>query len=91
MMKGNHVYTLHHDLKILNQKLEEDDADMKVKASSNFHIKEDDGHIEHTMIEHINGLIDIVRTYPQDEKVNVSSILENNDLAGFVLELKYAG
>ena len=91
MIKGNHVYTLNHDLKMLNQKLDEDDDDMKIKVSSNFHIKEDDGHIEHKMIKNINDLIDIVRTYPQDEKAIVNLILENNDLSEFVFELKYAG
>ena len=64
---------------------------MKVKVSSNFHIEEDDGNIEHKMIKNIDDLIDIVRTYPQDEKAIINLILENNDLAGFVFELKYAG
>jgi len=42
MIKGNHVYTLNHDLNILNQELDQDDDAMKVKVSSNLHIKEDD-------------------------------------------------
>ena len=75
MIKGNHVYTLNHDLKILNQKLDEDDDNMKVKVSSNFHIKEDDGNIEHKMIKNINDLIDIVKSYPQDEKTIINLIL----------------
>jgi len=40
------------------------------------------------MIKNINDLIDIVKTYPQDEKAIVNLILENNDLAGFCFRIK---
>ena len=58
MIKGNHVYTLMHDLKVLNQKLDNDELDVNVKISSNFHIMEDNGHVDSRMIDTIDDLIE---------------------------------
>jgi hypothetical protein len=91
MIKGHHVYTLNHDLKILNQKIDNDELDLKLHVSSNFHIKEDDSCIEYKMINNINDLVGIIKTVPKDEQTIVNLILENNDLSEFVFELKYAG
>ena len=39
MIKGHHVYTLNHYLKVLNQKIDNDELYLKLHASRNFHIK----------------------------------------------------
>ena len=88
MIKGNHVYTLMHDLKVLNQKLANDELDFNVKIHSNFHIMEDTGHINFKMIETIDDLVEIVRTTELKEKemTIVNAILKGNDLTEFVFE-----
>ena len=39
MIKGNHVYTLNHDVKTLQQKYDNDDL-IVIKASPNYQINE---------------------------------------------------
>ena len=41
MIKGNHVYTLNHNLKSLNQKIEDDDDTFRVKVHTDYYINED--------------------------------------------------
>ena len=50
-----------HDLKVLNQKLDNDELDLNVKINSNFHIMEDNGHVKFKMIETIDD---------SDEEIN---------------------
>jgi hypothetical protein len=82
-----------HDLKVLNQKLDNDELDLNVKINSNFHIMEDTGHVNFKMIETIDDLVEIVRTTELKEKemTIVNAILKGNDLTEFVFQLKNAG
>ena len=57
-----------HDLKVLNQKLDNGEFDVNVKITSNFHIMEDTGHVNFKMIETIGDLVEIVRTTELKEK-----------------------
>ena len=84
MIKGNHVYTLMHDLKVLNQKLDNDELDLNVKINSNFHIMEDNGHVKFKMIESIDDLVEIVRSteLKEEEMTIVNAILKGNDQIG---------
>lgn len=40
MIKGNHVYTLNHDLKSLNQNIDNDENTFTIKTNSDYHINE---------------------------------------------------
>jgi len=57
MIKGNHVYTLNHNLKSLNQKIEDDDDTFRVKVHTDYYINEDKEHIPCRMFENIDDLL----------------------------------
>ena len=63
LIKGNHAYTLNHDLKALQQKIQTpEDKHFISKASPNYHINDNDNKkaIEYKMIEHVNDLLQLL-------------------------------
>jgi predicted transcriptional regulator len=95
MIKGNHVYTLNHNLKSLNQKIEDDDDTFKVKVHTDYYIKEDKEPIPCRMFENIDDLLKIFKEKQENksdkEKEIINLILKDNDLSQLVFELKEAG
>ena len=61
MIKGNHVYTLNHNLKSLNQKIEDDDDTFRVKVHTDYYINEDKEPISCRMFENIDDLLKIFK------------------------------
>ena len=41
MMDGNHIYTLNHDIKKLNQHLDNVDFNYEIKPSSDYRVQKD--------------------------------------------------
>ena len=68
MIRGNHVYTLNHDVKPLQQKYDNDDL-IVVKANPNYQINENKKVHEYKMIESVNDVLRIFQT-TEDEKKN---------------------
>ena len=59
---GDHIYTLNHDLKRLEQTQEEaGDEAYTVRASSDYMLREDKEVVEHKMINHIDEIIKILK------------------------------
>ena len=58
MIKGDHVYTLNNDLKVLEQKINEEGSDKEfhLKVSSNYRIDERDD-IQYYMIENVDDIL----------------------------------
>ena len=82
---GDHVYTLNHDLKRLEQKQEEEgESDYVVSASTDYNIREDRDVVSHKMISHIDDILKILReTKPpeaEDKQQQVTYLVqrENN-------------
>ena len=93
LIKGNHVYTLDHDLHVLNQKLGNTELDISVKVNKKFYIKEHNENIEYTIIDTLDDLVCIVRHTPTQDKETtiVHVILKGNDFNQFVFDRKTAG
>ena len=68
MIEGNHVYTLNHDLKVLQQKYENDSLTV-VKASPNYQINESKKLHEYKMVESVDDLIEIFKTTEDENKL----------------------
>ena len=60
MIKGNHVYTLHHNLASLDQKLDTN-PEFYVKANSDYHIGGEKQEQNYKMISHVDDLIRLVK------------------------------
>jgi len=95
MIKGNHVYTLNHNLKSLNQKIEDDDDTFRVKVHTDYYINEDKEPIPCRMFENIDDLLKMFKEKQENnsdkEKEIINLILKGNDLSQLVFELKEAG
>ena len=87
MVKGDHVYTLNHDLKSLQQK-QDDVKQVIVKASSDYRVNEDKKPTEYKMIESINDVLTMIEEAKDDKRVIVNLILKGDDLAGLLYEFK---
>ena len=77
MAKGNHVYTLNHDLKALQQKQNEDN-NIVVKASNNYKINEGNKVHEFKMIDSVDDLLKLSQAYElinQEKSSNNQTIL----------------
>ena len=62
---GDHIYTLNHDIKRLEQNQDEDeDSTYAVRASPEYHIREGKDVVSHKMIDHIDDIIKILRAVP---------------------------
>ena len=85
MKKGNHVYTLNHDIKRLQQKYGNDDL-VVVKASSNYQINENKKLHEYKMIESVEDLIEIFKT-SEDEKHIINLICKDDRATAISYEL----
>ena len=68
MIKGDHVYTLNHDLKVLEQKINEEELDKEfhLKVSSNYRVDERDD-IKYFMMEDTNDISKYLNL--DDEKI----------------------
>ena len=89
MIKSNRVYTLNHDLKLLQQKYENDNLTV-VKASSNYEINENKKLHEYKMVETVNDLIEIFKT-TEDEKQLINLICKDDQLTEILYELIGSG
>ena len=89
MIKGNHVYTLNHDIKTLQQKYENDKLTV-VKASPNYKINENKKLHAYKMIESVNDLIEIFKT-SEDEKHIINLICKDDKLTEILYELIDSG
>ena len=95
MIKGNHVYTLNYELKVLNHKLENDDSDkVKLKVSNEYYINEDKTPIECKMISNVDDLLLILKekqNEKREDKEIINLIYKSNDLTQLIFELKEIG
>jgi len=68
MIKGDHVYTLNNDLKVLEQKINEEELDkeLHLKVSSNYRVDERDD-IQYYMIENVDDTLKYFNT--NEEKI----------------------
>jgi len=89
MIKGNHVYTLNHNVKSLQQKYDNDDS-IIVRASPNYRINENKQVHEYKMIESVNDVLRIVQT-TEDEKQIINLICKDDKLTEMLYELIEAG
>ena len=89
MIKGDHVYTLNNDLKMLEQKINEEglDKEFHLKVSSNYRVDERDD-ITYFMIENVDDILKYLNI--EDEKIYF--IHKTDDLMYLLfnlIELKY--
>ena len=64
---GDHIFTLNHDLKRLEQMQECDDPQYMLKASTDRMIREDKQQVHDKMIEHIDDILEILRNTKKPE------------------------
>ena len=81
MVKNNHIYTLNHDLKSIQQK-QNDVFNPVVKASTDYYLNETEKPPEFRMI---NKVDDILKLKIDEKEVNI--VLENNNLTEAFFEL----
>ena len=60
LIKGNHVYTLNHDLKTLQQKFKDEDDLNIINANPNYQINENRTIHKYKMIESIDDILNIL-------------------------------
>ena len=64
--RQDHIYTLNHDLKRLEQKQEDEgDEAYMVRASADYTLREDKEVVDHKMINHIDDIIKILKDVPK--------------------------
>ena len=86
MVKNNHIYTLNHDLKSIQQK-QNDIFNPVVKASTDYYLNETEKPPEFRMI---NNVDDILKLEIDKDETEVSLILEKNNLTeAFFQLIKY--
>ena len=93
LMDYDHIYTLNHDLKRLEQK-QDDDDEFVLYASSDYIVKkedEEDKPIHYRMINNIDDIIRIRRENEYTEKDLVYLIHREDDLQKLLFELDDAG
>ena len=83
MIKGDHVYTLNNDLKVLEQKINEEglDKEFHLKVSSNYRVDERDD-IKYYMIENVDDILKYLNI--DDEKIYF--IHKTDDLMGLLFQ-----
>jgi len=65
---GDHIYTLNHDLKRLQQTQSEDtDEAYVVQASVDYKLRTDNHIADFKMIKHIDDILDIIRAKPAND------------------------
>jgi hypothetical protein len=93
-MDYDHIYTLNHDLKRLEQKQDDDDDEFVLYASSDYRVKkedEEDKPIHYRMINNIDDIIRIRRENEYTEKDLVYLIHREDDIQKLLFELDDAG
>jgi hypothetical protein len=73
MVKGNHVYTLNHDLQSLDQKTKMK-PEFCAKASSDYFIGDERQDPDYKMISHIDDIVKMV-----DGEIEYAEILQKQD------------
>ena len=71
MMDGNHIYTLNHDIKKLEQHLDDVDLNYEIKPSSDYRVKKDDDDeqtIDHIMISTLDDIITILNNFKDSKE-----------------------
>jgi len=90
MVKGDHVYTLNHNLHSLHHK--SDEESMILKASENYYIKDDAVIPTFKMIDGVNDIIRIIKEVEDPEdNIEIKLVHKNNNLTDFLFDLKEAG
>ena len=86
---GDHLYTLNHDLKRLEQMKECDDPE-NMMASTDYRIREDQQQVNYKMIEHIDDILGILRDSKKPEEGEEAPITylvqKDNDMEGILWE-----
>ena len=81
MMDGNHIYTLNHDIKKLEQHLDVD-LDYEIKPSSDYKVKKDDDDeqtIDHIMISTIDDIITILNKFEDSKEEKTIYLIHKDD------------
>jgi hypothetical protein len=90
-MKGDHIYTLNHNIKSLEQKHDEHDECI-IKVSSDYIVREDtEQSIYHKMIDNVDDILKIIKETEQTEKQLIYLVLRNDNLTGLYYELRSVG
>ena len=90
-IKGDHIYTLNHDLKTLEQKLDADPSYV-VKASDNYYLSDSDEIHQYKMIESVDDIVALTKQFiANEEKVMINLVCKNDNLLKLLWDLKYAG
>ena len=90
MIKDNHVYTLNHDIKSLEQK-PQTETKLVVKASNDYHINDTKGITYFKMIESVDDLMVILQEHSEekpDDKTIINLMYKGNQLSGFFMKRK---
>jgi hypothetical protein len=93
MMDADHIYTLNHNIKQLQQMDHEDKQYVKT-VSSDFYVnkKDDEQPIVHKMINNIDDILVIARNYAEEnEEIKINLIHRDDDLLKLLFDLKNVG
>jgi hypothetical protein len=89
MIKGDHVYTLNHDVKALHQHINNElDQEFIVRASSNYMVKERVD-VQHCMIETIDDILQYLNLEEEEELYLIHKYDNLIELVFNLLEAKY--
>jgi hypothetical protein len=94
MVKGDHVYTLNHDLKTLEHKYNASENKIIVKASSNYRIQDEEEVKTYKIIDNIDDILKIMKEYKFDEakkEHKIYLIHRSNDLTALYYEFRCLG
>ena len=94
MAKNNHIYTLNHNLKSLEQ--QDEDDDFRVKASSDHRVDEDRKPETYHMINNVDDIFRIVKETKEEnpdleEGHTIHLVVSADDLKGMFFNLKKVG
>lgn len=97
LMKDNHIYVLNHDLKRLEQKLNEEHH-VKLTASDNYYVNEKSQYNTFKMLESLDDIIKIIKDHisnhpdeKKDEQHTFNCIYKTNKLEKLLFECIESG
>ena len=94
---GDHIYTLNHDLKRLEQTQSEDtDEAYAAQASVDYKLRTDRDIVDYKMIRHIDEILEIIRTTPpkdgDDDQQHVTYLVhQDNDIELLLWQMVESG
>ena len=91
MIKGDHIYTFNYDIKSLQQLQLEKKTKVILPVSANYYTREKQEVQTHKMIDNLNDILKILKTFDNKKAENVYLVLRDDNLLKLLFDLFEAG